>query len=138
MKARCKKNGIPFGLDLSDLVVPTHCPVFGLPLVRNGRVMADDNPSVDRIDPALGYVKGNVWVISWRANRLKNNAKLWELEALVGALKKRLRPPRRAPDHQLLLTPHHRHLPRPPCSPPHPDRQAPPQMERQCTGTVAD
>ena len=29
------------------------------------------SPSLDRLVPALGYVKGNVQVISWRANKLK-------------------------------------------------------------------
>jgi len=39
----------------------------------------------------MGYVKGNVWVISHRANRIKNDATLLELEKLVTALKKRLK-----------------------------------------------
>jgi len=50
--------------------------------------MVDDNvPSVDRIDPTKGYIKGNVEVISWRANHLKNNATVEELEAIVNYMK---------------------------------------------------
>ena len=33
--------------------------------------------------PELGYIKGNVWVISNKANRIKNNATLEELRLLV-------------------------------------------------------
>lgn len=37
------------------------------------------SPSLDRRDPALGYVPGNVWVISNRANTMKNDARPDEL-----------------------------------------------------------
>lgn len=30
-------------------------------------------PSLDRIDPNFGYIKGNVAVISWQANKYKSN-----------------------------------------------------------------
>ena len=43
-------------------------------------------PSVDRINPALGYTEDNVWVISFRANTIKQNASLIELERLLAAL----------------------------------------------------
>ena len=46
-----------------------------------------DSPSLDRINPNLGYIKGNVWVISYRANMIKNNATLEELELLTRNLK---------------------------------------------------
>ena len=35
--------------------------------------MQDNSPTLDRIVPELGYVPGNVAVISWKANRLKGN-----------------------------------------------------------------
>jgi hypothetical protein len=43
--------------------------------------------SLDRIVPELGYVKGNIAVISNRANSLKSNATLEELERLCAWLK---------------------------------------------------
>lgn len=49
-------------------------------------------PSLDRIVPERGYVRGNVEVISWEANRLKNSATLEQLEALVDYLSRRVIP----------------------------------------------
>ena len=42
--------------------------------------------SLDRIEPARGYTPDNVWVISWRANHIKADASLGELEILVEGL----------------------------------------------------
>lgn len=88
-KSRAKRLGLPFDLTLDDIVVPDVCPVLGIPLVcgsggRGGRM---DSPSIDRIDPALGYVRGNVRIISNRANTLKNNASLAELEMVLTDLR---------------------------------------------------
>jgi len=40
-------------------------------------------PSPDRIDPDRGYIKGNVIIVSWRANWLKSNATLDELQRMA-------------------------------------------------------
>lgn len=61
------------------------CPVFGYSFTTNCK-SADTSPSLDRIDSSLGYVEGNVWVISTRANRIKSDATLEELKLLVAAL----------------------------------------------------
>jgi len=80
-KYRAGKRGIPFDLTLEDVVIPTHCPVLGLPLYRNtgGRAQGPNSPTVDRINPALGYVRGNVRVLSSRANAIKSDATPEEL-----------------------------------------------------------
>lgn len=79
-----KKVGLPFNLEASDLVVPDMCPVLGMPLQINTSPGPKLNsPSVDRIRPELGYVKGNVAVISMKANQIKNNATLEELEKVT-------------------------------------------------------
>ena len=75
---RAKKEGLPFDLsplDLKDLGIPDVCPVLGIPLNKSpGDGKRNDNsPSLDKFIPSLGYVKGNVHVISWKANRLKND-----------------------------------------------------------------
>jgi hypothetical protein len=84
-RQRVKKYGYAFDIDLSDIVVPTHCPLLGIELyIAEGRKSAKDNSaSLDRIDSSKGYVKGNVWVISHRANTIKSNATLEEVELLV-------------------------------------------------------
>lgn len=73
--ARCrvnaKKRGVPFDLVKEDIYVPEVCPVLGIPLIRTPREKTPGTPTIDRHIPALGYIKGNVSVISWRANRLK-------------------------------------------------------------------
>lgn len=75
-KKRAKEQGLEFNLEESDIVVPTHCPYLKIPLV-NHRPRGDsrrDIASLDRIDPLKGYIKGNVEVMSWLANTMKNNA----------------------------------------------------------------
>ena len=80
-KYRAQKRGIPFDLTVEEVVVPDFCPVLGLPLYRNtgGRAQGSNSPTVDRIDPDKGYVKGNGRVISSRANAIKSNATPEEL-----------------------------------------------------------
>jgi hypothetical protein len=89
IRAKCKTGNIPFNLTINDLDIPDTCPVFGMPLkfgISRGqsyRGPAEDSPSVDRIDPDKGYTKGNIVIVSWRANRMKMNASLNELQTLA-------------------------------------------------------
>jgi hypothetical protein len=85
-KQRARRGGLPFDIDVTDIIVPERCPILGFPLIPLGGKRTDATPSLDRIEAVKGYVKGNVWVISWRANRLKNDATLTELKALVSGL----------------------------------------------------
>lgn len=78
-KSRAKANGIPFNLEESDIIVPDKCPILGIPLIKNSGVHSANSPSLDKIDPEKGYVKGNVQVISFKANAMKNNASKEEL-----------------------------------------------------------
>lgn len=83
LKSRANRIGLPFNITKEDLTVPTYCPILGLKLEdTRGKRRTDNTWSVDRIIPELGYVKGNVVVVSWRANRLKNDATLEELEKI--------------------------------------------------------
>ena len=88
-KHRAKRKGLDFDIDISDLPdIPDRCPFLGSPLIkqRSGRD-ADyplaDAPSIDRIDPAKGYIKGNVHIVSYRANRAKANLTIDEMRMLV-------------------------------------------------------
>jgi hypothetical protein len=73
-RARAYSSGTPFQLTEADISVPDVCPVLGIPLMRAvGAVCGTDNsPSLDRIVPELGYVPGNIAVISKRANTIKS------------------------------------------------------------------
>lgn len=76
-KTRATAKGREFSIELSDIQIPELCPVFKTPMV---------SPSLDRIDSSKGYVKGNVRVISKRANQLKSNATVEEMEMVLADL----------------------------------------------------
>jgi DNA-directed RNA polymerase subunit RPC12/RpoP len=81
-KRRAKEQGIPFSIGVEDITIPKVCPILGIELrvfegASGGR---DFSPSLDKINPLLGYIRGNVWVISHLANRMKANADASMLE----------------------------------------------------------
>jgi hypothetical protein len=91
IKSRCKKDKISFNLTVEYLVSiypkDGKCPLFGTPLIIGDKTKIN-SPSVDRIIPSEGYTKGSIRIISNRANRLKSNATLEQLIALVDDAKK--------------------------------------------------
>lgn len=78
-----KKKGVDFNITEEDIQIPETCPVLGIPLKFNGGYRSDNSPSMDRFDNSLGYIKGNVNVISWRANNLKRDGTAEEFRSLV-------------------------------------------------------
>lgn len=77
-KDRSTKKGLPFLLKYSDIEYPTHCAVTGLELTYSLCAEEDGKrrpnaASIDRIDSSLGYVPGNVRVISWIGNWMKGD-----------------------------------------------------------------
>lgn len=89
-KARAKKRGLPYDDKCPDLELPDVCPVLGIVLIypnalKNKR--SPNSPSLDRLDNPLGYVSVNLRVISFRANALKNDATVNELEAIIQYMK---------------------------------------------------
>lgn len=86
-KIRALKKGYDFDITEDDIILPEKCPLLGIPMKMNYGKAQADSYSLDRIDSSKGYVKGNVWVISRKANVMKNDATLSELELLVHNLK---------------------------------------------------
>ena len=84
-KAQCKQQGIDFNLTVDDIDIPERCPVLGIP-IKHDTGNREQTPSIDRIDPSGGYVRGNVRVISARANRLKSDATKDELLAIANSM----------------------------------------------------
>lgn len=80
---RAKRDGIRHSLTLADIHVPERCPVLGLRLRKTKGRAGPASPSLDRIDPRRGYVPGNVVVVSWRANEIKKDATVQELELVA-------------------------------------------------------
>lgn len=89
-KSRAKKYGIPFSIAQADIEWTTHCPVLGVELSyrknegsREGWNIRKHSATLDRRDNAKGYVPGNVFVISHHANRLKSDATVEQIEAVL-------------------------------------------------------
>lgn len=82
-KRRAKDANVAFSILPSDIIIPEKCPVLGITLVRGEGKSSDSSPSLDKINPQLGYVVNNIQVISSKANRLKNDATLEELKAII-------------------------------------------------------
>lgn len=80
-KQRAKRYGYEFNIDLSDIVIPDLCPLLQIPITVDSSSDIKSRASLDRIDSTKGYIKGNVQVISWMANRIKTNATEEELLA---------------------------------------------------------
>lgn len=89
-KKRAKDKGWEFTLTEADVCIPELCPLLGIPLFRGLKVSCDNSPTLDRIDSGKGYVSGNVWVISKKANTIKSDATLQELETLSANYRARL------------------------------------------------
>lgn len=86
-KTRAKQRNEEFSIDLEDIIVPELCPLLGIKMQYNEGIKQDNSYSLDRIDSTKGYIKDNVWVVSLRANRIKNDSTIEELEMILNNLK---------------------------------------------------
>ncbi len=78
-KQRAERRNLEFNLTIDDIVIPDKCPLLGVPFVLGVQGNYEYTPSLDRIDPNKGYIKGNVWVITKKADSMKNSATKEEL-----------------------------------------------------------
>ena len=85
VKKRAKLKGLEFNIELEDIPeIPKYCPVLGIEIKSNNtNAPLDSSPSLDRIDSSKGYIKGNVRIISNRANRIKADATIEELRKVL-------------------------------------------------------
>lgn len=77
MISSARKRGLEIDISKGDIVVPEYCPILGTKLAEVWQPRGSDPatiPSLDRIDSSVGYVKGNVRVISLLANMMKSSA----------------------------------------------------------------
>lgn len=93
MKDRCLKNGITLEIDVDYMleIFPKNnkCPILGIDFEFGGGLEnLRTSPSLDRIKPEKGYVKGNVVFISYFANSIKQNATYQEILKVGNWLKK--------------------------------------------------
>lgn len=92
--ARARLRGLPFDLDAGELerrVQLGKCEATGLPFemttVRvSGQSIGSFTPSIDRIDPGLGYVMSNVRMVVWCFNAAKGEGTDADVLAMARAL----------------------------------------------------
>lgn|GEM_PF-2194147 len=71
-RKRAKREGYACTIGLEDIIVPEACPITGEILVAHKGRFFHNSPTLDKIIPELGYIPGNVAVISFAANNMKS------------------------------------------------------------------
>lgn len=89
-RARAKQKGLEFSINVEDIIVPEICPILGLKMCYNRGDKEDNSYSLDRIDSTKGYIKDNIWVISLKANRIKNDSTPHELRLIADKVTEKL------------------------------------------------
>jgi hypothetical protein len=89
-KKRAKDNNLDFDLDINDIVLPDKCPILNIDLKFNEGKVKNNSYSIDRIDNSKGYIKGNIQIISFKANTIKSFATLEEIEKIYQYMKKNI------------------------------------------------
>jgi len=82
-ESRAKSYGREFNISLDDVIerYVEICPILGIPIEWNNTgTFCHGSPSLDRVDNTKGYIKGNIQIISHRANALKKDYLLCEWE----------------------------------------------------------
>jgi len=86
-RTRATEKGMEFTITKEDIIIPDKCPLLGIDIISKAKDRTH-SPSLDRKDSTKGYTPDNIWVVSSRANTLKNDATLKELKTLVENLEK--------------------------------------------------
>lgn len=84
-RIRANRKGLPFTIAVEDIQIPPTCPILGIEL-KSGGGRTGHSPSLDRLNSSKGYTPDNIWVISDRANRIKNDSTPDELILLARAI----------------------------------------------------
>lgn len=82
-RRRSREDGTPFNIVAEDIFIPEYCPALGIKLEKGNGKIHDASATIDRLKPELGYIKGNVAVISYKANRMRNNGTAEELRKIA-------------------------------------------------------
>ena len=89
-KYRAIDHKVAFSLKPDDIIIPSKCPVFNIPLIIGPGKTTDNSPTIDRLDHLGPYTKENIQVISWRTNVIKSNASPTELRILADWIESQL------------------------------------------------
>lgn len=86
-RQRAKVNNIEFDITREDIVIPETCPILGIPLYVSDGKPSSNSPTLDRVHPDKGYTKGNVRVISHKANTKKQDNTIEDFELFIRYMK---------------------------------------------------
>lgn len=86
-RANAQRFRKEFSIYFGDIDWPTHCPVLGIELNYFSEGRQENSVSFDRKNPTKGYIKDNVVILSWRANRIKNDGTAEEHELIAKYIK---------------------------------------------------
>jgi hypothetical protein len=91
-KARAKKKNVPFNITKDDIYIPEICPILNVKMQSKSGSNGGGpfSPSLDRIVPELGYVPGNIRVISLLANNMKSSANNQQLITFANWVKENI------------------------------------------------
>lgn len=87
-RAHATRIGWSWTVTFGEIDWPTHCPILGIELDYFAETRQENSVSFDRIDPNKGYDSGNVTIMSWRANRIKNDGSAEEHRKIAEYLDK--------------------------------------------------
>ena len=78
-RKRARQFNLPYNLKVKDVreIITTHCPIFGFKFEINKQNIKNNwktSPSLDRVVPSKGYIKGNIIIVSMLANSIKSCA----------------------------------------------------------------
>lgn len=85
---RSLQNNLEFNIEVTDIKIPKYCPILGWKLTLNDGTLKGNSPTLDRINNELGYVKGNIAVISHKANGMKNGLTLKLIYKIIKYIEK--------------------------------------------------
>lgn len=72
-RATARARGVLWNVEYNDILWPTHCPILGIELDYFAEKAHEGSVSFDQLVAGEGYTKDNLVVMSWRANRIKND-----------------------------------------------------------------
>lgn len=75
-RAKWDYNGMEFTITVEDIKIPLKCPYFNKEFIPLDK---EWGYSLDRIDSSKGYTPDNIQVISYKANKAKNDLTATEL-----------------------------------------------------------
>ena len=76
---RARENNLPCNITSEDIILLRVCPLLSVNIEYGNNTITNYSASLDKINPLLGYVKGNIQVVSMLANNMKSSATQQEL-----------------------------------------------------------